>query len=111
MNRCTLIGRAGADAELRYTPNGHPVINFSIATSEKKGEQYETQWHKIVLYGKSAESYAQRIKKGIEVFVDGKILTRAWTDSSGQKKSSFEIIANWVRVIEKNNQQNEEIPF
>jgi single-strand DNA-binding protein len=100
MNKVYLIGRSGADAELRYTPNNLSVLNFSIATSEKKEHGFETHWHRITLYGEQAEKYSQRIKRGSEVFVEGKIYPRQWTDTAGNKRTSVDIVASTVRVID-----------
>jgi single-strand DNA-binding protein len=108
MNMVFLIGNSGADAELKYTPNGTAIVNLSIATSEKRGDAYETHWHRIVLFGKTAESMAPRIKKGSQVFIQGKIFTRTWDDKQGNKKTSVEITANWVRIIQKDAPQSQE---
>jgi single-strand DNA-binding protein len=106
MNMCFLIGNSGADAELKYTQNGTAIVNVSIATSEKRGDAYETHWHRIVLFGKTAESMAPRIKKGSQLFIQGKIFTRSWQDKDGVKKTSVEITANWVRIIQKDAPQD-----
>lgn len=101
MNVVYLIGRSGADAELKYTQQGTAILNFSIATSEKQGETWVSTWHKIVCFAKKAEDLAPLIKKGSEVFVCGKIQNREWTNKEGQKVKSSDIMANWVRVCDK----------
>lgn len=102
MNEIYLIGRSGADAELRYTANGTAVLNLSVAVSEKKGDGYETSWFKVSAYSKTAETMAQKIKKGSEVFVKGKLVSRSWDDkTTGQKRTSVEVLAQWLRVIDK----------
>lgn len=100
MNQVTILGRSGANAEIKYAQNGTPILNLSIATSEKQGETWVSTWHKVVVFGKTAENIATVIQKGSEVFVYGKISNREWTDKNGQKKQSNEIIANWIRVCE-----------
>ena len=98
MNRITLKGRSGADAELRHTPNGYPVLNFSIAVNEKKNEEVQTQCHKIICYGKTAELNKERIKRGSEVWLEGKLQVREWMDKNNNKRTSVEVIANWLMV-------------
>jgi single-strand DNA-binding protein len=104
MNMAFIIGNSGSNAELKYTPSGTAVVNLSIATSERRGDAFETHWHRVVLFGKTAEKMAPRIQKGTQVFVQGKINTRSWEDKQGQKKTSVEITANWIRVIQKDNE-------
>jgi single-strand DNA-binding protein len=91
MNKATLLGRLGKDAELRYTTNGTAVANVSLATSKKiKGEQI-TQWHTLVFWGKTAEIAAQYCKKGDQIAVEGEIEYRAYDDRDGNKKYITEI--------------------
>lgn len=104
MNRATLIGNAGSDAELKYTQNQTAVCSFSLATSEKIKEEWVSTWHRIVLWGKTAEEMAPRIKKGSQLFVEGKIQNREY-EKNGQKVRTSEIIAFTVKVIEKNAQR------
>lgn len=99
MNQVTLIGRSGANAELKHTQNGMAICNLSIATSKKKGEEYVSSWHRVVLFGKTAEMFAPRIQKGTEVFIQGEISYNQY-EKNGQKITSTNIIGNWVRVIE-----------
>lgn len=100
MNQVTLLGRSGANAEIKYAQNGTAILNLSIATSEKQGETWVSTWHKVVVFGKTAENISQVCFKGTEVFVYGKIANRKWTDKNGNEKTSTEIIANWIRVCE-----------
>jgi single-strand DNA-binding protein len=100
MNQVTILGRSGANAEVKYAQNGTAIVNLSIATSEKQGETWVSTWHKVVVFGKTAENIATVCFKGSEVFVYGKIVNRKWTDKNGQEKHSQEIIANWIRVCE-----------
>jgi len=96
LNRVQLIGNLGRDPELRYTTDGTPVCNFSVATTEqwgtKTGEKQEkTEWHRISLWGKIAEIAAQYLKKGRQVYIEGSIRSREYTDKEGQKKTAYEI--------------------
>lgn len=104
INKATLIGNLGKDPEVRHTPAGQSVANFSLATNEhwtdKSGEKREkTEWHRIVVWGKQAETCAQYLKKGRSVYVEGRISTREWTDNGGQKRYTTEIIANNVTFL------------
>jgi single-strand DNA-binding protein len=104
VNKVILVGRLGRDPETRFTGGGQAVANFSLATDEtykdKNGErQKRTEWHKIVVWGKQAEIAQQYLKKGSLVFVEGRIQQREWQDKEGQKKISFEIVANNFRML------------
>ena len=97
VNKVILVGNLGRDAELKYTPSGAAVSNFSIATSESwkdknSGERKEkTEWHRIVLWGKTAENLSQYLLKGKQIFVEGRLETRQWEDKEGQKRSTTEV--------------------
>ena len=97
VNRVILVGNLGRDAELKYTPSGAAVSNFSIATSESwkdknSGERKEkTEWHRIVLWGKTAENLSQYLLKGKQIYVEGRLETRQWEDKEGQKRSTTEV--------------------
>jgi single-strand DNA-binding protein len=104
VNKVILVGRLGRDPETRYTSGGQAVANFSVATDEsykdKSGErQKRTEWHKIVVWGKQAEIAQQYLKKGSLVFIEGRIQSREWQDKEGQKRTSFEIVANNFRML------------
>ena len=104
VNRVILVGRLGRDPETRYTGGGQAVANFSLATDEsykdRNGErQKRTEWHKIVVWGKQAEIAQQYLKKGSLVFIEGRIQSREWQDKEGQKRTSFEIVANNFRML------------
>ncbi len=103
LNQAQLIGNLGRDAELRYTSSGQAVTNFSIATTEtwkdKSGQKQEkTEWHRIVLWGKSAETLSQYLQKGKQVFVQGRLETREW-EKDGVKKQTTEIKADKVVLL------------
>lgn len=104
LNKAILIGRLGRDPETRYTGDGTPVTNFSIATSEtfknKQGEKQErVEWHKIVAWGKLAEICDKFCKKGGLVYIEGQISTRDWQDKEGVKRKSTEITARTMRLL------------
>lgn len=104
MNRVTLIGRLGKDPEVRYTPNGKAVGNFSIATDEKwkdkDGAKHEkTEWHRIVVWDKTAELCGEYLTKGRQVAIEGKIQTREWTNKEGVKQYTTEIVASHVEFL------------
>lgn len=106
VNKVILIGNLGKDPELRYTPNGTAVGNFNIATNEvwtdKSGEkQTRTEWHRIVTWGKLAETCGEFLSKGKQVFVEGSIQTRSWDDKEGNKRTTTEIRAQRVVMLGK----------
>ncbi len=100
-----LVGRLGRDPETRYTGGGQAVCHFSLATDESykdnAGErQKRTEWHRIVLWGKLAEITQQYLKKGMLVYIEGRIQTRQWEDKrDGQKRTTTEIVANVMRML------------
>ncbi len=112
LNRVTLIGRLGADPELKYTPGGDPVCNFSLATSEqwkdkKSGEKKEaTTWHRIVVWRELGENCAKYLAKGREACVEGKIQTRSY-DKDGQKHWATDIVADRVIFLGGGNGERE----
>lgn len=104
LNKTMLIGRLGRDPEVKYTSGGKAVATFSIATDESykndKGEkQKRTEWHRIVLWEKSAEIAGKYLKKGALIFVEGRIQSREW-EKDGEKHRSFEIVARDFRMLE-----------
>ena len=106
LNKAILIGYLGRDPEMRYSPSGQPVANFSIATDEsykdKDGQKVQkTEWHKIVVWGKQADFVANYLGKGRLIYLEGKIETRKWQDQSGQDRYSTEIKAVTVQALDK----------
>jgi len=105
LNKAMILGRLGRDPEVRYTSGGAPVANISIATNsrskDKSGEwQDVTEWHRIVLFNKNAETAEKYLKKGGSVYIEGRIQTRSWEDQqSGQKRYSTEIIADQLKMM------------
>lgn len=103
LNKVMLIGNLGRDAEVKYTPGGSAVSSFSIATTEtwtdKQGEKNEkTEWHRIVLWGKTAESLANYLTKGKQVYVEGRMQTRQW-EKNGQKHQTTEVKADKIVLL------------
>lgn len=108
VNKAILVGNLGRDPELRQTPNGQSVVNFTLATSEnwtdKSGERQErTEWHRIVVWGRTAEMCNQYLSKGRTVYVEGRIQTREWEDKDGNKRYTTEINAQTVQFIGPRN--------
>jgi single-strand DNA-binding protein len=104
VNRVILVGNLGRDAELRRTTTGTPVANFSLATTEvfkdRDGQRREeTEWHRVSLMGKQAESVADYLLKGKQVYVEGRLRTRTWEDKEGNKRTTTEVIANRVVLL------------
>ena len=104
VNKVILVGHLGANPEVRYTAGGQPVANLRIATTErwvnKNGEKTEqTEWHRVVAWGKLAEICGQYLQKGKQVYIEGKIRTRQWQDQQGQKRYSTEIVAQTVQML------------
>lgn len=104
LNKVQLIGNLGRNAELRYTPAGAAVSTMTMATSEtwtdKSGQRQErTEWHRVVLWGKPAETLASYLTKGKQVYVEGRLETRQWSDKDGNKRYTTEIRADRVVLL------------
>ena len=109
VNKVILVGRLGADPEVRYTPDGTMIVNFRIATDEtyknKQGEKVsKTEWHRIVVFGRLAEICGNYLGKGRLVFIEGRLQTRTWDDKDGSKRSLTEILANNMQMLEPKGQ-------
>ncbi len=114
INKVILVGNLGQDPELRYTANGNPIANFSIATSEvwkdkNTGQNQErTEWHRILVFGKAAENAAEYLRKGSKVYIEGMLNTRKWQDQAGIDRYTTEIKAHTVQYLDtRNNNQAE----
>ena len=100
INKAIIIGTLGQDPDVKYTASGSPVVNVSVATNEtwkdkQTGEAQErTEWHRIVIFGKIAEVAEKYLKKGSQVYFEGKIQTRKWQDQSGQDRYTTEIVVD-----------------
>ncbi|MBP6115886.1 MAG: single-stranded DNA-binding protein [Neisseriaceae bacterium] len=104
VNKVILMGNLGRDPEVRYMPNGDPVANFSIATSEqwrdKSGERVtRTEWHNITLYRRLAEIAGQYLKKGSMVYIEGRIQSRKYTGKDGAERTAYDIIGNEMKMV------------
>src|SRR6516162_2341698 len=105
VNKVILVGNLGRDAELRYTPGGAPVATLSLATTEvwndkTSGQKQEkTEWHRVVLWGKSAEALSEYLTKGKQIYVEGRLQTRKWQDKDGNDKYSTEIRADRITLL------------
>ena len=104
VNKAILIGRLGRDPEVRHMPNGEAVCNFSIATSETWKDQHgqkqeRTEWHAITLYRRMAEVAGQYLKKGSQVYIEGRIQSRKYTDKNGIERTAYEIIGNEMKML------------
>ncbi|MDP2751451.1 MAG: single-stranded DNA-binding protein, partial [Rhodocyclaceae bacterium] len=105
LNKVTLIGNLGKDPEVRYMPNGEAATEVTIATSEawkdkNTGEQKETtEWHRVKFYRRLAEVAGQYLKKGSQVYIEGKLQTRKWQDKDGQDRYTTEIIASEMKML------------
>ncbi len=111
INKAILVGRLGADPEVRYTPDGAMVTNFRIATDEqwkdKNGEKVQkTEWHKIVTFGKLAEICGKYLVKGKLVYLEGRIQTRAWEDKEAVKHYTTEIVASNMQMLDSKGQRS-----
>jgi len=104
VNKVILIGRLGKDPEMRFTPSGRAVTNFTMATNEnwtdQSGERQErTDWHRIVVWGKLAENCAKLLSKGKQVYIEGRLQTRQWDDRDGNKRYTTEVVANQMQIL------------
>lgn len=105
INKAILIGRLGREPEVRYTPSGVAVANFSIATSEEwkdreTGEKQErTEWHKIVAWRRLGEICGEYLHKGSQVYIEGRLQTRAWEDRDGNKRYTTEVVAQSMQML------------
>jgi single-strand DNA-binding protein len=104
VNKVILVGNLGRDAELRYTPGGSPVATLNLATTEvwndKGGQRQEkTEWHRVVLWGKQAETLNEYLVKGKQIYVEGRLQTRQWDDKDGNKRYTTEIRGDRVVLL------------
>jgi single-strand DNA-binding protein len=111
VNKVILVGRLGQNPEVKYTPAGAAVANFSIATNEswvdKQGQKQErTEWHRIVVWGKLAELCQQYLTKGRQAYIEGRLQTRQWQDKDGQTKYTTEINAQTVQFLGGGNERS-----
>lgn len=107
LNKTTLIGHLGADPEIRYMPDGTATATVSIATTDKwkdkttKEVKEKTEWHRVVFFGKLAEVVGEYVKKGSQIYVEGKLRTRKWKDKQDVERYTTEIIGNELQMLDK----------
>ena len=106
LNKCMIIGNLGRDPEMRYTPSGQAVTQFTVATNrnwrDQQGErQEETEWFRIVAWGQQAEFAAEYLRKGNKVYIEGRLQTRQWEGQDGQKRYTTELVANTIQNLER----------
>jgi len=105
VNKVILVGNLGKDPEVRYMPNGNAVANITLATTEswkdkQSGEQQDkTEWHRIVMFRRLGEIAGEYLKKGSQVYIEGKLQTRKWQDNSGNDRYTTEIVANEMQML------------
>ena len=105
VNKVIIVGNLGGDPETRYMPSGSAVTNLTVATNEswkdkQTGEQKErTEWHKVAMFNRLAEIAAEYLRKGSQVYIEGKLRTRKWQDQSGQDRWTTEIIADEMQML------------
>ncbi|MRX28596.1 single-stranded DNA-binding protein [Kangiella sp. HZ709] len=106
VNKVILVGNLGKDPEVRYTPDGRGIANLTIATSEtwkdkNTGQQQEkTEWHRVVIFGKLAEIAGEYLRKGSQVYLEGKLQTRKWQDQSGADRYTTEVVLDFNGVMQ-----------
>ncbi len=115
VNKVIVVGRLGADPELKYTQSNQTVCRLSIATSQvwkdKEGQKQErTEWHRVVVWGQMGETSSKYLTKGREVYVEGRLQTRSWEDPQGNKKYTTEIVANTVQFLGSANTTQQTTP-
>jgi single-strand DNA-binding protein len=105
VNKVILVGNLGKDPEIRYMPNGNAVANLTLATSEswkdkQTGDQQEkTEWHRVVMFRRLAEIAGEYLKKGSQIYIEGKLQTRKWQDNSGNDRYTTEIVADEMQML------------
>ena len=105
INKAIIVGNLGRDPEVRYTANGNAIANITVATTEswkdkQSGERQEkTEWHRVVFFGRLAEVAGEYLKKGAQVYIEGRLQTRKWEDKSGQERYTTEIVANEMQML------------
>ncbi|MFT6157125.1 MAG: single-strand DNA-binding protein [Neolewinella sp.] len=105
VNKVILVGNLGKDPEIRYTPSGSAVANVTIATSEswkdkQSGENVEkTEWHRVVFFNRLAEIVGEYVKKGSQIYIEGRLQTRKWQDQGGQDRYTTEIVASEMQML------------
>ena len=111
LNKAMIIGNLGRDPEMRYTPGGQAVTQFTVAVNRNyKGQngewQEETEWFRVVVWGQQAERAAEYLRKGNKVYIEGRLQTRQWEDKDGQKRYTTELVANQVTSLQPRTRED-----
>jgi len=106
-NAITIVGYLGRDPELTYTPNGNAACKFSIATTEKRGQEEKTTWFRVTTWGKQAETCNEYLRKGLQAYVTGRVSLQEYTDKDGSQRSSLEVTASDVRFLSSKSDSQE----
>lgn len=107
LNKVTLIGRIGADPEVRYTPSGDAIATIRLATTRRwkdrntNERKEETEWHRVVFFGNTAKMVGEHLKKGSQIYVEGRLRTQKWQDKSGADRYTTEIVANEMHFLDR----------
>lgn len=107
-NKIMIMGHLGRDPELRYTQSGKAVANFTVAASDKYGGEEHTEWFRVVVWEKQAESCSQYLTKGSPVFVEGRVQTREWENKNGEMQRTMEVVAQRVQFLGSKKDRTEE---
>lgn len=100
VNKVTILGNLGKDPEVRYTPSNMAIATVNIATTYKaKDKEPETEWHRVVFFGRTAEVVGEYLKKGSSVYVEGRLRTQKWTDKSGVERYTTEVVAESMQML------------
>lgn len=104
VNKAILVGNLGKDPEVRYLPSGEAIANITLATTDswkdKSGvKQEKTEWHRVSFFGRQAEVVGEYLRKGSQVYIEGRIQTRKWTDKEGQERYTTEIVADRMQML------------
>jgi single-strand DNA-binding protein len=115
LNKVMIIGNLGRDPEMRYTPSGQAVTQFTVAVNRSyKGQdgswQEETEWFRVVAWAQLAERSAENLRKGMKVYVEGRLQTRQWEDQQGQKRYTTELVANQITNLDRRRDDSAEAP-
>ena len=124
INKAIVIGNLGNDPEIRYSSGGDAIANMNIATTDSRkdkngNKQEKTEWHRVVIFGKLAEICGEYLKKGSQVYIEGKLQTRKWTDKSDIERYTTEIVADRMQMLggnrktddSKSDDIDDDIPF
>jgi single-strand DNA-binding protein len=116
LNKVMIIGNLGRDPEMRYTPSGQAVTQFTVAVNRNyKGQdgnwQEETEWFRVVAWAQLAERSAENLRKGMKVYVEGRLQTRQWEDQQGQKRYTTELVANQITNLDRRPREEGEGGF